>query len=130
FPVTAMALSKDGARLAAVGDKDVKVWTVADGKEVASLKLPADAKAIALSPDNTRLIVAGADKLARIYELDGKLLETLPHDGPVNGVAFVDAKRVVTGGADKFARLWTSSLLWQRSHQGAVRQAVFTPTGD
>src|SRR5256885_11105450 len=30
----------------------------------------------------------------------------------------------------KFARLWTSSLVWQRSHQGAVRQAVFTPKGD
>ncbi len=129
-PIAAMSLSKDGTRLAAVADKVVKVWTVADSKEVAALKLPADAKSIALSPDNSRLLVAGADKLAHIYELDGKLLETLPHDGPVNGVAFVDAKKVVTGGADKLARLWTSSLLWQRQHQGPVRQAVFTPKGD
>ena len=129
-PITAMALSKDGTRVAAIADKVLKVWTVADGKEVGTIKLPVDAKAISLSPDNTRIIVAGADKLARIYELDGKLLETLPHDGPVNGVAFVDAKKTVTGGADKLARLWTSSLIWQRSHQVPVRQAIFTPKGD
>jgi WD40 repeat protein len=129
-PISAMTLSKDGTRLAAVGDKVVKVWTVADGKEVGTLKLPADAKGISLSPDNTRVIVAGADKLARIYDLAGTLLEILPHDGAVNGVAFVDAKRVVTGGADKLARLWTSSLVWQRQHQGPVRQALFTPKGD
>jgi WD40 repeat protein len=129
-PITAMTLSKDGSRLAAVADKDVKIWTIADGKEVGTLKLSAEARGIALSPDNARLIVAGADKLARVYELDGKLLETLPHDGPVSAVAFVDAKKVVTAGADKLARLWTSSLLWQRQHQGPVRQAVFTPKGD
>ena len=129
-PVVAIALSKDGTRLAAASDKDVKVWTLADGKEVAALKLTADAKSISLSPENTRILVAGVDKLARIYELDGKLLETLPHDGPVTAAAFVDAKRVVTGGADKLARLWTSSLIWQRSHQGPVRQALFTPKGD
>ncbi len=129
-PIIAMTLSKDGTRLAALAEKVVKVWTVADGKEVAALKLPVDAKGISLSPDNTRVIVACADKLARIYELDGKLLETLPHDGVVNGVAFVDAKKVITGGADKLARLWTSSLVWQRQHQGPVRQALFTPKGD
>jgi WD40 repeat protein len=129
-PIVAMTLSKDGTRLAAVAQSVVKVWTVADSKEVGTWKLAADAKGISLSPDNTRLIVAGVDKLARIYEVDGKLLETLPHDGPVQAVAFVDAKKVVTGGADKLARLWTSALVWQRQHQGPVRQAVFTPKGD
>jgi WD40 repeat protein len=129
-PIVAMALSKDGTRLAALSAKMVKVWNVADGKEVATLKVAADAKGISLSPDNTRILVAGSDKLARIYELDGTLRETLPHDGPVHGVAFVDSRRVVTAGADKLARLWTSSLLWQRQHPGPVRQAVFTPKGD
>jgi len=129
-PVSAMTLSKDGTRLAAVADKGVKIWTTADGKEVANFKLAVDAKSISLSPDNTRVIVAGADKLARILELDGKLLETLPHDGAVHAVAYLDAKRVVTGGADKLARVWTSSLVWQRQHQGPVRQATFTPKGD
>jgi WD40 repeat protein len=128
-PIVAMTLSKDGTRLAAVADKLVKVWST-DGKEVGSIKLPVDVKSISLAPDNTRVIVSGADKLARVYEVNGTLLEMLPHDGAVNAVAYIDAKRVVTAGADKLARLWTSSLLWQRQHQGAVRQAIFTPKGD
>ncbi len=127
--IAALSLSKDGTRIAAVGDKVVKVWTVADAKEAGTFKHAADAKSIGLSPDNTRVIVT-ADKLASVHELDGKLVEMFPHDGPVNGVAFVDAKKVVTGGADKLARLWTSSLLWQKQHAGPVRQAVFTPKGD
>jgi WD40 repeat protein len=129
-PILAMTLSKDGTRLAALADKVVKLWTLADGKEAASIKLPVEAKALSLSPDGKRVIVACADKLARIYDVDGTLLEMLPHDGAVNGVAFVDARRVVTGGADKLARVWTSALLWQRQHQGPVRQALFTPKGD
>lgn len=128
-PIVAMTLSKDGTRLAAVGDKIIKVWNSADAKEVASLKLAVDAKAVSISPDNARLVIT-SDKLAQVYELDGTLVETLPHDGPVHGVAFVDAKKVVTGGADKLARLWTSSLIRQHKHQGPVRHAVFTPKGD
>lgn len=129
-PITAFALSKDGTRIAAAADKLAKIWTVADGKEVGAIALAGEAKSLALSPDGTRLVVAGADKLARVYGLDSKLLEILPHDGAVQAAAFVDAKKVVTAGADKLARLWTSSLLWQGSHQGPVRQALFTPKGD
>ncbi len=128
--VSAITLSKDGTRLAAVADQVVKIWNTADGKEVATIKIASNSKGIALSPDNTRLIVGGSDKLARIYGLDGTLLETLPHDGIVGSVAFVDAKRTVTAGADKLARVWTSSLVFQRQHQGPVRQALFTPKGD
>lgn len=129
-PISAFALSKDGTRLAGLADKSIKVWATADGKEIATLKLTADAKSLALSPDGTRVIATGTDKLARVYETTGQLLEMLPHEGVVHGAAFVDAKKVVTGGADKAVRLWTSSLVWSRSHAGPVRQALFTPKGD
>jgi WD40 repeat protein len=129
-PIASMALSKDGALLAVAGDKSVKVLSVADGKPVAAWAVPAEARGIAISPDKTRMVVAGADKLARVYEIDGRLVESFAHDGPVQGVAFLDARKVVAAAADKTARLWTSALTWQKSHQGPARRALFTPKGD
>lgn len=129
-PVVALALSKDGTRLAAAGAKAVKVWALPDGKEMASWQVPAEVRDLGFSPDGTRLVLACADKLARVHEINGRPVESFPHEGAVHGAAFVDARRLVTAGADKVARLWTSGLLWQRTHQGPVRQALFTPKGD
>jgi WD40 repeat protein len=125
-----LALSKDGTLLAAAGDKAVKVWNLADGKVIAAWTAPAESRGIAISPDKARLVLAGADKLARIYEIDGRLVESFAHDGPVQAATFIDGKRVVTVAADKTARLWTSSLVWQKPHAGPARRAVFTPKGD
>ncbi|MCI0684104.1 MAG: WD40 repeat domain-containing protein [Gemmataceae bacterium] len=129
-PITSFAMSKDGTRVAAGSDKTIKVWTLADGKEIAAIASPAEVKGLGLLADGTRLVVAGGDKLTRIVELDGKLVEMFGHDAAVHAAAFLDAKRVVSAGADKLARLWTSSLVWQKAHQGPVRQAVFTPKGE
>lgn len=129
-PVTGLALSADGTKLVAVADKTVKVWNTADGKETGTLTAPAEIKGVALSPDNTRVALAGADKLARIYELSGELVEAFAHDGAVNAVAFVNPKTIVSGAADKLAKVWTSGLVWQKSHAAPVRQALFSPKGD
>ncbi len=127
--VTGMALGRDGTRLVAVGARSVKVWNVADAKPIAAWMVPADVRGVALAPDQSRVVVAGADKLARVYEIDGRLVEAFAHDGLVQAVALIDGKRVVTV-ADKVARLWTSSLLWQKAHQGACRRGLFSAKGD
>jgi WD40 repeat protein len=129
-PIAALALSKDGLQVAVAGEKSVKVWNVADGKPSAAFTTPAEARGIAIAPDKTRLVLAGADKLARIYESDGRLVESFAHDGPVLAVAMLDAKRIVAAAADKTARLWTSALVWQKPHAGPARRALFTPKGD
>jgi WD40 repeat protein len=129
-PVTALALSRDGTRLAATADKTAKIWTVADGKEIGTVAAPAEIKSVGFSPDGARLVIGSADKLARVVELNGTLVESFAHDGAVNAAAFVDAKRVATGSADKFARVFTSALLWQQAHGGPVRRGLFTPKGD
>jgi WD40 repeat protein len=129
-PITALALSRDGALLAAAGAKSVKVWGLPNAKVVASWTSPAEVGGIALSPDKARVALAGADKLARVYEIDGRLVESFPHDGPVQAIAFIDPKRLVTGSTDKTARLWNSALLWHKASAGPVRRAVFSPKGD
>lgn len=129
-PITGLGLTKDGTKLAAVSGKTVKVWTTADGKEAGSFTLPVDARGIAAAPDGSRFALACADKLTRIVDGSGKLLEAFAQDGPVHAVQFVDPKKVVAVGADKTARLWSSALVWQQHHAGPVRQAVFSAKGD
>ncbi len=129
-PATALALSKDGTRLVAAADKSFKVWSVSDGKEVGGSTSAAEIRSLAWAPDGSRLVLGGADKLARIVELNGAAVDAFAHEGSVHAVAFLDARRVVTGSADKFARVWTSALLWQQSQDGPVRRALFTPKGD
>jgi WD40 repeat protein len=128
-PVTSLSVRKDGGAVAAAADKIVKVWNLA-GNEVVSFTTHADIKGIAFAPDGSRIVVAGSDNRARIYGLDGKVQEYFSHDGAILAAAFVDAKRIVTASADKTAKLWTSSLVWQKSHAGPVRQVLFSPKGD
>jgi WD40 repeat protein len=126
--VRALALSRDGAKVAVGGDKVVKVYALAGGKAEATIETPAEVRGLAFSPDGGRLLVAGADNRARLYGLDGRLNECFAHDGAVTAAAFAaDGKRVVTASADRTVRLWSPSLLWQGRHEGAVRQAIVSP---
>ncbi|HEY7326545.1 MAG TPA: hypothetical protein VH592_02825 [Gemmataceae bacterium] len=123
-PVQALALSRDGTRIASGGaDKTVKVWTLAGH---ATITTPAEVLSVRFSPDDSRLLVGCADNKARVYNVDGQLVEFFPHDGPVHAVAYHnDGKHVVTSSADKTARMWPLSLVWQARHAGPVRQALF-----
>jgi WD40 repeat protein len=129
-PVVSLSLSKDGTKLAASADKVAKVWNLADGKEVANITLGAEAKSVGLTPDGTRLVIGSVDKLARLYELDGTLVEAFASEGPVIATLALDAKRVIAAGADKTARVWTSSAVWQKKMPAAVRQALTSPKAD
>jgi WD40 repeat protein len=130
--VNAVALSKDGARVAAGGaGKTIKTWTLADGKPGISVTTPAEVRGLAWSPDGSRLAAAGADNHARIYSVDGSLVEFFPHEGAVLSVGFhPDGKRLVSASADKTARVWTPSLTWEAAYAGPVRQVLFGPKGD
>ena len=128
--ISALALSKEGTRVAAAADKTIKVWNLGDGKEAATIATPAEIKGLAIAPDGNTLVAGGADKSARIYDFDGKMVEFFPHDGPVQAVAFAGPKEVVTAGADKLARAWTGSLVWQKKLAGPVRKALFSPKAD
>ncbi len=128
-PVTAMAVRPDASAVAVGGGKVVQIFAL-DGKELGKFTTPAGVKGLAYSTDGKRLAVAGDDGKALAYDGENRLMEILPHDGPVHCVAFASEGRVlVSGGADKTARVRPVSLVWQARAGGPVAQAVNTTRG-
>src|SRR5437764_79754 len=84
------------------------IWDARTGEALHTLTDHADGvSAVAFSPDGSRFLTAGKDKLARLYNArTGKEVRTFSgHAGAVQAVAFsADGKHVLTGSADKSAR--------------------------
>jgi dipeptidyl aminopeptidase/acylaminoacyl peptidase len=86
------------------------LWDVTTGKELAVLRgHELKVKAIAFSPNGTRLATGSYDNTARLWEITtGKELAVLRgHEEFVNAIAFSpDGRWLATGSWDKTARLW------------------------
>ncbi len=65
--ITAVAFSPDGAFLAS-GSWGIKLWSVATGREVATL-MSGDAESIAFSPDGHALVSGGHRGQVRVWEV-------------------------------------------------------------
>jgi WD40 repeat protein len=89
---------------------------------------------VVASPDGTRVaFLSGRD--ARIADpVRGRVLHRLTHPGEITSLAFSsDARRIVTGGRDKLARIWsgrTGKLLHElEGHSGQVLDVAIGPLG-
>jgi WD40 repeat protein len=112
--VLGVALTADGKTLASGGgDKTVRLWDVANGKELKKLEGHTDGvNSVALSADGKVLASGGADKLVIVWDVNtGKPAHTLKgHTGEVSSVALsADGKLLASGGADKTVRLWDTA---------------------
>jgi len=99
-----LAVSADGTTVAAAGMKTLKVWTVADGKEVVPFpEQPAQVEALAFSKDKTRLAVSTGNSTVTVYALpSGHAEQFVTHGGQVRGVAFHPSQPILyTAGEDK-----------------------------
>ena len=109
--VHTVAFSPDGA-LAASGsaDKTVRIWNLADGKEVRSIAAHASSVyAVAFSPDGKQIASGGMDKIVKIWNVaDGAEVKKLEgHEEGIFCIAFVDeGKALLTGSSDRSIRKW------------------------
>jgi WD40 repeat protein/serine/threonine protein kinase len=115
-PVTAVAFSPDGKRLASVSSPsnlqqpgEVKVWDTETGQEVRAINGHTMAvTAVAFSPNGKHLASASIDRTVRLWEVDtGKEIRTLGHTINVTNVCFSpDGQFLASSSADGIVWLW------------------------
>jgi WD40 repeat protein len=140
--VESLAVSPDGNRLASGSFREVILWDVPAKKIVKRITGFADkVTAIAWSRSGNALATAGGapteDGELRIYSKEGDLLREMKnaHSDTVFGVAFSpDGKRLASGGADKFVRVFeaeTGKLLKSfEGHTQHVLDVAWGPDGN
>jgi WD40 repeat protein len=139
-PVTALAFSADGKRLAtAAADGTVRVWEDGSedelGKIVLSEQPGLGVLALAFSPDGKRLATGGMDRRLQIWDTATfKELRKLPDQGgAVHAVAFsADGATLAAGDANGGISLWDPATGKQRrggGDAGRVLSVAFAGNG-
>jgi len=141
--IASLAFRSDGLRLVSVSSGEVKIWDIASGGEIASIKRTNASKPRAVySPDGKRLAVANGDvDKGRIAILDANSGKEegilLNHSGLATALAFTpDGERLVTTDGQLGApniKLWDvqtgQEALSLRGPTGLVRSLVFSADG-
>ncbi len=132
--------SPDGTRfltLETFPSNTFHLWETISGKPVATFRGHTNQfKALAFSPDNSRIASAAMDQTARLWDATtGKISATLrEHKGWVNDVKFSpDGKRLLTASQDQTLRIWDSAdgrpIAVLRGHTGDVLRTSYAANG-
>jgi Tol biopolymer transport system component len=141
-PITALAYSPDGKRLAIGAYRAVAIWDTATGKPITCLThLPGAVLALAFRPDGSTLAVGGgvpgASGDIRLYDTTGWARSGPTLGGHTDAVASVgwsrDGARIASGSQDRSARVWEwpsgKELRVFRDHSDGVSRVCFAPDG-
>lgn len=76
---------------------------------------------------------ASADKMVKLWNLNGDLIRTFPHETAVHSVSFMpDGRTFVSGGFDHQVHLWNSDGTGREDlsgHQASIWSVDFSPDG-
>ena len=115
-PVHSVAFNLDGKLLASAGaSKDVQLWEVVSGKELAPFKGHTRwVRFCAFSPDGRMLASAGLDNVVRVWEVATRkqVAELTGHQRRIHFVTFSHSGRQLgTAGMDWTVKLWDTPKL-------------------
>lgn len=141
-PVSAMALSSDGARLAtADAEGTIKIWADAQklsSKSAALLTLKGHQgamTAISFSADGKRLVTTSVDKTARVWDLEnaGAAIRPLERSGLAWVARFSPDGQLIAASGGSSVRLWdaaTGRLVRELSagDKSGIYSVAFSPT--
>jgi WD40 repeat protein len=138
-PVGWVDISPD-SRLAALATqgRPVSLWdlrNIADPRKIGAFG-DSDATRVDFSPDGKRVVVAGTDGVARVFNVRTRreMLSFRRHTAWLTGAVFSrDGNRILSYGFDRTARVWDSrtggEVAVLRGHTSWIKSGEFSPDG-
>jgi WD40 repeat protein len=132
--VLALTLSREANPMriaAACKDRTVRVWTLADGKLIATIPQPEEVHGLSFSPDGTKLVTGNVKGEATVWTLaDYQPLQQFSTAPQLKAVAFVDNQTIAVSGSDNAVSLRKiDAVRVAAAHKQAITDMALTPNG-